>query len=218
MRPRCSASEGFIYPVAYIIIMGLRHLSILTYIQIPVEKYCYKRQLTNKELWPNRFVVDAYVFGWFIIELGFVAVCCWRYTFDGAFIQPTWVRYVMLVVAIYRLIDIFFAWLRVLVIPPLDAKSPRIILLTLLNYIETIVVFGVIGFLLHQWPYYRPIGEIQIADALRASFGILTPLGVSSLPEIWTTGLLFYFEYAFGLFFLIIIINIAVSHLTSKTS
>jgi hypothetical protein len=90
-------------------------------------------------------------------------------------------------------------------------------MLVLLNYVEIFIAFGIMGFLWQQWPYYRPgEGEIQITDALRASFGILTPLGLSSLPQMWRTSILFYSEYAVGLFFLVIIINIALSQLNSK--
>lgn len=211
MKPKFSADEGIVYPAAYRVFYGLRYISFLALIQLLAKRF-------NKKWGQSHCFVDAYVLFWlFIIGIGSVIVLHVLCDLDGTCIYPTALRISILVLLVCRLIDILQSWWRVLFIPPFKAKVPRIVILVLMNYLEIVIAFGVIGFLLQLQPYYNPLaGEIQILDGLRASAGILTPLGVPSIPQTWTTGVLFYLEYATGLFFLVVIINVVLSYLTNQ--
>jgi len=112
-----------------------------------------------------------------------------------------------------RLVDIIQTWWHLTFVPKLEAKAPRIIFIVLLNYIEIAIIFGVIGHLCKSWPYYTD-SQLQIWDALRWSVGTLTPLGIAEKPSDISKAALFYTEYAIGLFFLVVIINVVISFLT----
>jgi hypothetical protein len=208
MKPKCSANEGIIYPAVYFLFHCLYYLSLLTHIQLLVNMF-------NKNWRPSHRFVDAYILSWFFVaEIGSVVFLQFVRSPDDVFIYPTFISALL----IWRLVDIMQRWWHVLFVPPYNAKVPRIIILTLINYVEIVIIFGVVGFLCKIQPYYSPPGEIQVLDGVRASLGILTPLGIPSIPQTWSTGVLFYAEYATGLAFLVVVINVVLSHLTNSRS
>jgi len=101
---------------------------------------------------------------------------------------------------------------------PITAKAPRIVILVITNYLEIAIAFGIIGFLQHYQPYYIVPGQVQVVDGIRASIGVLTPLGVPSVPQTWSAGTLFYFEYVLGLLFLVVVINVVLTFITREKS
>jgi len=184
--------EGVAYPILCCVFLGLKYLSILTYLKC-------------KESWSqSRAVVDLYVIAWLGLGLGFLFLlhlCPFQ-----------WVRYLILALAMLRVLDIVQAWWNIYFVPPYDARAPRNIVLTLVNYAELVFAFAIVGFVLTCPPYFEQ-GSIEIWGALRASFRTMTPLGLTEEPPTLPKGALFYLEYVLGLIFLVVLINIVLSYM-----
>lgn len=194
-KPQFSCEKGWIYPLGYRVFQILKWVSPLNWLL-----------KANKGWIDSRRVVDTYVASWVCVSISIFCVLQWG---DMSVIPILSV--VLTILLALRLFDILQAWVKTLFIPPFAKSSaPRLIILALLNYIEVTIIFGVIGFLFRLAPYYEQTekySHIQAIDGLRASFGIVTPLGVGDLPSAFTSGALYYVEYVIGLLFLLIIIN-----------
>lgn len=207
MMPKVSADEGIVYPFIYRFFTYLGNISPLTIIGLIIKRF-------NKKWEPSSLFVDLYVLFWFfIVGWGSVFTLHSMWSVSNQQNYPVLLSVIFVLLLLWRLIDILQRWWHVLFVPPLNAKAPRIIILVLINYLEVVIVFGVIGFLGKISPYYNPPSEIQVWDGLRASVGILTPLGIPNVPSTWHTGILFYVEYIIGLIFLVVVINLALSQI-----
>jgi hypothetical protein len=211
MKRKSFSDEGIVYPFFRWFFNKLECLSLLKIITQLVN-LCRK----DHNGWqPSRRCIDIYVITW-ILVIGIVSVVvipCLSLSNNG-YIQPAWIQCLLTALMTWRLIDILQRWWHLVFVPPFEAKAPRIIILVFINYIEMVIAFGAIGFLNHYLPYYVSPNEVSIWDAFRASVGILTPLGVTLIPNTWTSGFLFYIEYAVGFFFLVVIINVVLAYLT----
>jgi hypothetical protein len=198
LRLPFSHSEGWLSPLIYRIFSILKQVSILTHL---------------KRKWPDsRIVVDTYVVGLFLV--GFFVFFLWI----GLGQLYNWgLPDILLTIAFYftcyRLLDIFQSWFFTLFSPPYNAKWPRLLILTLINYMEIAIAFSIIGFYFKAQPYYG-VSEITIWDSLRHSLGVLTPLGIteSEFPLRWSGFSIFWIEYIVGLLFIVVVINLVLSH------
>lgn len=190
--PKIHAKEGVVYPILCYIFLALKYFSILTYLKC-------------KKNWSQSYiVVDLYVTAWFCVGVVFlflVHLCPFE-----------WVRYLILALAMLRVLDIIQAWWNIYFVPPYDARAPRNIVLTLMNYAELVIAFAIVGFVF-SWPPYFEHGSMEIWGAFRASFRTMTPLGLTQEPPTLPKGALFYLEYVLGLIFLVVLINIVLSYM-----
>ena len=192
-KPTFDRDEGWLYPLVYHVFRILGWLSPLNMLLLVKKKWV-----------GSHIVVDSYVAIWVGLSIGVFYIL----QLGCVLVLPVW-SWILTGFLAWRLIDILQAWFKTILLPPFGKTSaPRLIILALLNYIEITVIFGVIGFLFQAAPYYEQLkGRIQVVDGVRASFGIVTPLGVGDLPSTFTVGAIFYIEYVIGLLFLLIIIN-----------
>jgi hypothetical protein len=97
-------------------------------------------------------------------------------------------------------------WWDINVIPGDIVSSPRLLLLTLLNYIEIGFIFAVIAFI-NQHAFTPEFGVIQ--NSLRWSFDILLPtisFEQRFTPNSSIGNAIFFSEVAYGFIFLIVVI------------
>lgn len=168
----------------------------------------------------NQRFVDLYIILWsiFIISTCIYLDCLYRANPHLAEHNiPIVLKHTIIAFCAWRIIDILQAWYYVLLGPNYRGNPRRTIFLTLWNYVETTILFGIIGYLIKSPTHIlKDLGSIQIIDAIRYSFGIITPLGITDIPDSFREGYLFYPEYLVGLFFLIVIISRAVSLFPNK--
>lgn len=203
LKPRFNRYYGYIYPLFYYIHFVINKLSPLTIIQFIFRKI-------GKCWGYSRLFVDIYVSLW-VVLVG--ALFSQLITYSTSPI-PCYLMVIILILYGWRFIDIFQAWMDIIIKEERQHLPPRTILLAIVNYIELAVIFGAVGFLLKLEGYYNEnAGAIQAVDGLRYSFGVITPLGVFTQPGTWSGGWLFYIEYCVGLLFLVVILNRVLAYL-----
>lgn len=204
-----SNKEGFVIPIINHFFRFLEKYSILT---------CLKNR---KPVWEkSRFLVDAYVLCWLILSIVYIFAFHYWHSFAGNYLAYNILIVLILVLAIYRLVDISQAWWNRYFVPPYEAKAPRNIILTFMNYWEIIVAFAIVG-LFFNWPPYYPEGGQGVSGwaimtALRESVRIASSLGLRREPPTLWSGALFWVEFFFGFFFLAVIITVVVSYLRNN--
>jgi len=146
--------------------------------------------------------VEGYVLAWFVIVLVLAIIMGFV---QQPIIVPKCIHWFLLALLAYRLFDILQAWLSVFIRPPYIVASPvRSLYLAIVNYIEIIIIFTIMAYLLGQY-FTPPIGHI--CQSLRYSVGIMSfvdhqyePLGICGYS-------LFYSQIAFSLAFILIVIQ-----------
>ena len=196
-------SHGLILPIVRFIFTLFRYLSLMTLFRV----FFYRK-------WNQRHV-DIYLLIWFLFYIS--SYFYLDYLFKNSGYIPDLIYTLLVVFCILRIIDVVQTWFHVLLIPPHAGISQRVLILTVWNYMEIAVLYGILGYLFQAYGYYNiSSGNIQVADSIRFSLGIVTPLGILDNPKTWTGGIMFYTEYLLGLFFLIIVITKAVSYVGRK--
>ncbi len=196
-------SHGLILPIIRFIFTLLRYISLITLFRV-----IFYRKLNQRH-------VDIYLAIWLIFYISSY------YYLDHLFHNEIPISYFVFTLfstlCILRIVDILQTWFHVLLIPPHAGNSQRILILTVWNYFEIAILYGILGYLFQAYGYYDIANSnIQIADSIRFSLGIVTPLGIPNIPKTWTDGIIFYTEYLLGLFFLIIVVSKAVSYVGRK--
>jgi len=128
-----------------------------------------------------------------------------------------------LLLLIWRLLNILGAWLHVFIVGPGDVKSPpRTLLLVLINYLELVVMFGFAAFVFKYSFYDSSALTYQtfssILHSLRYSVGIMTTIGSSFEPHGCVGFALFFLEIFFGLLFIAVVIQRALSYFINRES
>jgi len=152
--------------------------------------------------------VEIYVFIYLGIELLFFGLFFYPpFSSSRVFIGAT------TFVLCWRLLDIFEKWFNNYILGSGKVLSaPRFIILTLINYLEVTIIFGVIAFVLRDG-FGDGLGNpfTSVLQSLRYSVGIMTTMGSVFEPSKWYGYLIFFGEIALGILFLVAIIHIALS-------
>jgi len=77
--------------------------------------------------------------------------------------------------------------------------------LAIINYFELSIIFGLLSFVF-RYDNFNP-AFVTVTESLRHSIGVITTMGSRFDPASVVGGLLYYFEIAFGLAFLVVIIS-----------
>ena len=145
----------------------------------------------------NRFV-DAWVLSWLTIEIAVLFYFVYN---------TNWI--VLVIFLSLRLIGIVQTWINTSFfdIHEKEEDKPhpvRYFFLTLLNYLEGALIYAILAFL---YKYdFRP-ELIAIRESLDYSVRTITAMGSDVTPITWCGEVLFLAETAFGLFFLIVVIQ-----------
>jgi len=145
--------------------------------------------------------VDIYVFTWFFIIFSLV------WLIPALEPLPTAGLAIVVVVLAWRQLDILQAWFHIFIVPhPLRPASPiRSLALTVINYIELFLIFGLLAWVFRFENFYPPFATIT--ESLRYSIGVITTAGSHFDPASVIGALIHYSELAFGLAFLIVIVG-----------
>lgn len=202
-----NSKYGFIYPIICWAFFILSFLSLMTY-------------LKSIRAWKESDIlkfIDIYVLINLIVgvTLSFIINMTWPKNSND--LIPVWISWPAMAYALLRILDIIQAWWNTYFVRPYKAKAPRNIILLVLNYIEIAIAFAIIGLLMNIAPYnLNSAAAWPMLGALRASLLTLTPMGPSEgSPPMFLDpgGWFFYVEYAVGLAFLIVIINVVLSYM-----
>ncbi|KTB48879.1 hypothetical protein DEALK_17260 [Dehalogenimonas alkenigignens] len=150
-----------------------------------------------KIIWsPTRLVVEVYVTFWLVCLL----VLAWAIGIAGSL--PA----LLLLVIIWRLLDISQAWFHTFLKHRVKALSPvRSLALATMNYFELFIIFGILAYQFRTDNFYPSF--VTITESLRYSIGVITAMGSKFDPASVLGGLLYYGEIAFGLGFLVVIVT-----------
>ena len=88
-------------------------------------------------------------------------------------------------------------------VKPLSAV--RSLALVTINYLELVIIFGLLAFHFRFDHFYPPFASIT--ESLRYSIDVITTTGSRFDPASVVGGLLYYFEIAFGLGFLVVVVS-----------
>ena len=193
--------KSYIVPTIEVIVKFLKGFSFLQWAiwirNRPPEKYSFIE---------SHKAVELYVLAYFILIEGFVAFYLVGYTNLNSY--SCFVIIVLLLLA-FRLADILGRWLDILILNVgVIASAPRLLLLTLLNYVEVGFIFTVLAFI-HRYDFDPQFNHIL--DSLRWSFDILIPTIAFNTREFqpvsYTSNTIFYTEIALGFLFLIVFVS-----------
>jgi hypothetical protein len=155
-------------------------------------------------------VVEIYVLGFFISEI-VIFLIVWQFA-------PPFSLWAAILVTIFmgmRLVDIAQSWVNILLVQPTGEVlyASRLLILTLINYIELILSFSVVNYLWNNT--FNP--EIAgLRESTLFTLGTMTAIGSKYEPVSLGAWAVYVFEIGFGLFFLIIIIVRALTYFESK--
>jgi len=190
--------------------------AIATFLYETISPYRVIENIFGKNWCTNRKYhrVDKFVFFSFCLELLFlIPLVFLDYPFRWGliFVIPA------SLLLIWRLSNILGAWLHVFIVGPGDVKSPpRTLLLVLINYFELVVIFGFAALVLKYSFYDSSVLTYQtfssILHSLRYSVGIMTTIGSSFEPYGCVGFTLFFLEIFFGLLFIAVVIQRALSY------
>lgn len=142
-----SNNKGFVIPILNCIFRRLECISIL-HLWVHMKKG--RRQ--------SRILVDHYVSCWFIASIAFILIFYhWRSFTGNCWLYNGFICLILLL-AIWRFVDIIQAWWNRYFVTPFVASAPRNIILTFVNYWEIIIVFAIVGLFFNLDPYYPPRG------------------------------------------------------------
>ena len=166
------------------------------------EKYAWRR-------------VEKYVFICLCIESLFI------YLVGLSPFNPQWLLYLlvvfMILLLLWRLSDIIAQWFNNYIFGSGKLLSaPRFLILTLINYLEITIIFGILAFVFKSGFQNTSLFNLQPAfwspwQSLRYSIGIVTTMGSVYEPSKWYGYLIFIGEITFTILFLVAIVNIALS-------
>ncbi len=180
---------GIVIPCLGILICILESISPLTWI---------------KRRFQYHFTVEVYVLATLVIAIIFTLLL-WKYD-SLASSYPF--RVFICAILIWRLSDILQAWLKIFLVGRAEVASPsRSVILTLINYIEIAIIFGIIAFANED--FFTPTFG-SILNSLRYSFNTILPvipIDQTFIPHYCLGNVIFYSEIAFELLFILVIIQ-----------
>jgi len=105
-----------------------------------------------------------------------------------------------------RVLDIAQSWVNVFLVKqdPKILYPVRALVLTIINYIELILSFSVLGFIWNNT--FKPEPFHNLGDSLVFTLGTMTTIGSKYEPFSTGAWTIYILEIAFGLFFLIVVI------------
>jgi hypothetical protein len=148
-----------------------------------------------------------------IIEL-YVCICLIIESLTLFFIDENigWFKWAILIAASYRILDIGQTWVNVHLTASGKSTLPypvRTLLLTLINYVELIIIFTTLGYVFRTNIIFDPIIESKQASGI-STIGTMTSIGSEYSPSSPLGWVLFIPELIMTLLFLLIVINRAV--------
>jgi len=161
----------------------------------------------------NKKLQELYVYSWVLIEA--VLYICLMLIKTPSIILGV----IFSLIVLYRLSGIVILWVERYIFGPPEPRSiPRFIVLTLLNYLEIIVIFALFAYGARSNFVNGdliPLGVTETFspwfDSLRYSIGISTTLGSSFQPLGIIGHTIFFAQITLAILFVTVIIQIAVS-------
>lgn len=201
-----SYSRTFIAPCLRRLFLFLEHKSPLNAFYY-LTKRCGKRWLWIRA-WRR---VETYVLICLSIELVFLILV------GLPPFKPWWLLYSLVAILIFlllwRLSDIIAQWFKNYIFGSGRLLSvPRFLILTLINYLEVAIIFGIIAFVFKNG-FRDDLGNpfASVLQSLRYSIGVITTMGSMFEPSSWYGYLIFFVEIGCAVLFLVAIIHIALS-------
>ncbi len=203
MRNQCrchsSRRRSFFLCVVWKVFRFLRHISIYYWIHI-----CFIRNRGIHWWARNRYhIVDGYVLSWlFIIDGSLIcllhSIPCLGY--------KCWFIGLTSFLILWRLLDILQAWVYVNILneQPKPMSTPRMLFLDFIAFADVIIIFGVFAFFAKTT--FHP-SFCTIWQSLYYSVTTITTIGSDYSPISRCGYLLFYGEIAFGVLFLVVVIQ-----------
>lgn len=161
----------------------------------------------------NKKIQELYVYSWILIE---AVLYIWLMLIR----TPSIVLGVIIsLIVLYRLSGIIMLWVERYIFGPPEPRSiPRFILLTLLNYLEIILIFAIFAYVARNnfvngvfIPFGVTVTFSPWFDSLRYSIGVSTTLGSNFQPLGIMGHTIFFAQIALAILFVSVIIQIAVS-------
>jgi len=151
--------------------------------------------------------VEVFVTVFFVVEIVLIAL----FLYDASIASCTQILWFARIVLILRLFSIFQAWFQVLIIGQGDVSSaPRLLVLCLINYIEVLLIFSVLSFLI---PHAFEPPLVEMWDSLLHTAAVVIPLiSIPHLPVNPGWGYVIRSaEILFAMLFLVVVIQRAVA-------
>lgn len=193
-------NRSFLVPTVELVVKGLRCFSFLQWVIFIRGRPPEKRGFIE-----SYEAVELYVVAYFVIIEGVIAFYLVGFTSLGSF---GWFTNLVLALLAFRLVNIFGFWWDINVIHGDIVSSPRLLLLTLLSYIEIGFIFAVIAFI-KQDAFSSQFEHILVS--LKWSFDILLPTISFFEPHEFEPvscwgNVIFFSEVTYGFLFLIVVI------------
>ena len=192
-RWRMGQENGCIVPLLTVVFKIFKCVSPLTIVARLV-------RLFHKSWEPSPVAVDIYVLIWcfFLIFLACLVATIQSFSLVALTVISA--------ILVWRLLDISQSWFNIFLRRKVEVVAPvRSLVLAVINYLELWLIFGLLSFLFRYGNFYPPFETIT--QSLRHSIGVITTMGSGFDPASVGGALLYYFEIAFGLGFLIVIIS-----------
>lgn len=188
-----ACKNGFIVPFLTLIFKIFECMSPLT---------LFRRlsHIFHKEFGWSHLAVEIYVLVWFFLLVGFI----WLIWAMEPF--PLCILIFLTAIFIWRLLDISQSWFNIFMKKEVEVLSPvRSLVLAVINYFEISIIFALLSFLFREGNFNPSF--TTVTESLRHSIGVITTTGSRFDPASVAGGLLYYFEIAFGLAFLAVVIS-----------
>ena len=163
-------------------------------------------------MWPYR-CVDRYVISWLALGITFFLILSFVHGLNQQFV----VRWIFTSLLMYRLFDIFQAWVNQFVLmEEWKPVSPyRSLVLLFIGYIEIIISYAIIAFIF-QTNFYIQSGTASICDGLYYSIRTAT-FGSVWKPVTAGSYAIFYTQLIFAVLFITAAIQRILGRISSKT-
>ncbi len=182
----------------------------ILYEKLSLHYWLIKRRLNvekDEEQEQHFRYVDLYVLFWLVLGIFIFFLLL----FSPNLGQRSILGVIFSVLLLYRLFDIFQAWVNMfLLIENPELRDPiRNLVLAFVSYLEVIIGYSVLTFIFKSgYSYFSNTHTFQnVGDSLRYSIGVLTTIGSNWEPSTWCGYFFFYTQVIFGVLFVTVVIQ-----------
>ncbi len=214
-----NTNAGYLVPFLAKLFLTARKCSIIEF--TPVRRFLASLPPARNVLYDRHYgAIESYVLIWLMLEIVIILFLAvpFRLEIRNPELRPT-ASFLATLLVFYRLVDIFqAAWNVFLFNRVREGAEPksaeRYLVLTLFNYLESILIFAVLVFVAGEG--FQP-AIVERTDALRHSFTVATSLSDETRGQLSPlAGGFFIGQVVFTLNFLLVILAYAVSLITER--
>ncbi len=164
----------------------------------------------NPNWYGNMSLIESYVVGWLLAELALFAALAVLPNLAN----NTLLAAIAVIVLAYRWHNIITYWFHAHILSGRVSSPVRALALTLINFVEIVVIFAIIDFLLSS--AFNP-AFLSVPNSLDYSIRIMTTLGWDKYEPVGFGYILFYAQIFSGIGTITIVISSVMSYFTRQS-